>query len=105
MSIVGVTVREKKRGGKEYAVVGEFEAGWVIAPVEFDGSPNEHVTAADLAARFGTKTLAEVPAPIDEVAGWRVLGEKFGEAVDAQRRGEVAPPAKAPEQQLREVGP
>jgi hypothetical protein len=99
VSIVGVTLKEKKRRGRQYTVVGEHDGGYVVAPVEF--GPNEHVTAADLATRFG----AEVgdPTPADEPRGWEALAEANERGAERAARGEFDSPARTPEQRFGDV--
>jgi hypothetical protein len=101
VSLVGVTLKEKGRGGREYKVVGEDQGGYVVAPVEFDGSPNERVTTSDLAMRFGTE--AEEPQQVAERAGWFALAAANEQAVDRMARRDFGPATDTPEEHFERI--
>jgi hypothetical protein len=94
--VVGLEVKERRRGGGIYRIVGEFEGGWVLQPLTH--GTNERVTAADLQTRFGVE--ASEPAPVDEVAAWEQVGANYDAAIE---RATSAPPKPTPEEQFARI--
>jgi hypothetical protein len=97
--MVGLEVKERRRGGGIYRIVGEYEGGYVLQPLAF--GRNQRVTSVDLQTRFGVE--ASDPAPVDEQQGWRELGAKFDAAVERQARSDHAERAPTPEEQFARI--
>jgi hypothetical protein len=93
--VIGTEFTEKGRNGGRYRITGEFCGSWVIERVDKFATP-ERITTEELRARFGGDLIE--PQPVDEVKGWKVLGDKFGQVTERALRGDFDPPAASPEE-------